>query len=133
MRDEMDEVLSQFRGNWNGDGSPAELMRIPSLDLSEGDNEFQITMDLPGVKPDEIDIDITGDRVRISGEHKEEKEEKGRTFHRIERRVGTFCRSVDLPCAVKDDKAAAEYKDGVLRITLPKAEESKTRKLKVKG
>ncbi len=133
MRDEMDDMLSRFTEGWNGDGSPAEMMRIPSLDLSEADNELQITMDLPGVKPDEIDVNVTGNTIRISGEHKEEKEEKGRTFHRIERRTGSFCRSVNLPCDVKEDKAAAEYKDGVLRITLPKSEEAKTRKLKVKG
>ena len=115
----MDDLLSRFSDGRNGDGSPAELMRMPSLDLSEADNELQITMDLPGVKPDEIDINLTGNTIRISGEHKQEKEEKGRTFHRIERRTGSFCRSVDLPCNVKDDKAAAEYKDGVLKITLP--------------
>jgi len=131
LQDEMDEMLGRFSERWNGEGGLAE-MRIPSLDLSETDSELQVTMDIPGFKPEEIDIDVSGKAVRISGDHKEEKEEKGRTFHRTERRTGSFTRAVELPCAVKDEKVAAEYKDGVLKLTLPKAEEAKTHKVKVR-
>jgi HSP20 family protein len=80
---------------------------------------------------------VTGDTVRIRGEHKEEKkedkEEKGRTYHRVERRTGSFFRAIELPCAVQEEKVTAEYKDGVLKLTLPKCEEAKTRKVKVKA
>ena len=65
---------------------------IPSLNLSETDSELQITMEVPGVNPEEVDIEVTGNTVRIRGEHKEEKEEKGRTYHRIDRRTGSFLR-----------------------------------------
>jgi HSP20 family protein len=131
LREEMDDVLSRFSGGW--EGGPLALERLPSLDLSETDNEIQVKVDLPGIKPDEIDIEVRGDVLRISGEHKEEKEEKGKTFHRIERRVGSFSRSVTLPCAVNEEKVSAESHDGVLTIKLTKSEEARTRKIKVKG
>jgi HSP20 family protein len=69
----------------------------------------------------------------ITGERKEEKEEKGKTFHRIERRSGSIRRSVTLPCAVKEGEINAQCKDGVLTVTLPKAEKACTRKIPVKG
>jgi HSP20 family protein len=132
LQSEMDHMLSRFSERWTGtDGLPEAWN--PSLDLSETNTDVQITMDAPGMKPEEIDIEVTGDTVRIHGEHKEEHEEKGRTFHRIERRTGSFSRFVELPCAVKEDKVAAEYKDGVLRVTLPKSEAAKTHKVAVKG
>jgi len=129
LQDEMDQMLSRFSESWNGEGA-AEGEAVPSLDLSETDGEVQLTVDVPGMKPEEIDIEVTGQTVRIRGEH---KEEKGRTFHWIERRSGSFFRSVDLPCAVNDDKVVAEYKDGVLKVTLPKSEEAKSHKVKVKA
>ncbi len=129
---EMDNMLSQFSERWNDAGGLTET-RNPSLDLSETNTEVQITMDAPGMKPEEIEIEVTGETVRIHGEHKEEHEEKGCTFHRIERRTGSFSRFVELPCAVNEDKVAAEYKDGVLRVTLPKSEAAKTHKVAVKG
>jgi len=132
LQAEMNDVLSRFSAGWNGDGMSAAAY-VPSVDVSETDGELQLTMDAPGMKPEEIEIDVTGNTVRIRGEHKEEKEEKGRTYHRIERRTGSFYRSVDLPCAVKDERVAAEYKEGVLKITLPKSEEAKPRKVKIKA
>jgi len=133
LQEEMEEMLNRFSERWNGEGALAERVFVPSLDLSETEGEVQLTVDVPGMKPEEIDIEVTGQTVRIRGEHKEEKEEKGRTFHRIERRSGSVFRSVELPCAVKEDKVAAEYKDGVLKVTLPKSEEAKSHKVKVKA
>jgi len=132
LQDEMDEMLSRFSENWTGEGV-AEAASVPSLDLSETDGDVQLTVDVPGMKPEEIDVEVTGQTVRIRGEHKEEKEEKGRTYHRIERRSGSIFRSVELPCAVKEDKVVAEYKEGVLKVTLPKSEESKSHKVKIKA
>ena len=125
-------MLSRFSERWNGgDGLPE--MWNPSLDLSETDKEILITMDAPGMKPEEIEIEVSGGTARIHGEHKEEKEEKGRTFHRMERPTGSFARIVELPCDVKEDMVAAEYKDGVLRVTLPKSEAAKPHKVTVKA
>lgn len=131
LQKEMDDLLNRFQSDWNGNRLPA--VTIPAADLSETDDELQIRMDMPGLKADDIDIEIAGNSIRISGQHKEEKEEKGRTFHRIERRTGSFARSVTLPAAIKDDKVTAECKDGVLTITMPKTEAAKTHKVTVKG
>lgn len=104
---------------------------VPSLDLSETDGGVEVRMDLPGIKAEEIDIHLTDNTLTVSGERKEEKEEKGKTFHRIERRQGSFSRTVTLPCCVDEAKVDAQYKDGVLTIKMPKSEEAKSRKVKV--
>jgi HSP20 family protein len=88
-------------------------------------------MDVPGIDAKDINIEVAGNTLRITGERKEEKEEKGETWHRIERRSGSFARSVPLPCSVKEDKAEAAYADGVLTVKIPKSEEAKTHKVKV--
>jgi len=129
LQQEMDDLLSRFQLDRNGNGSVAEV--VPSLDFSETDEAFQIRMNVPGVKADEVNIEVAGDTIRISGEHKEEKEEKGRTYHRLERRSGSFTRALTLPAAVKQDKVAAECKDGILTVTLPKVETAKAQKIKV--
>ena len=90
-------------------------------------------MDVPGLKPEEIEIQLNNGILTVSGERREEKEEKGKTFHRIERRHGSFSRSVTLPAAVAEDKVDAQCHDGVLTITLQKTEEAKSRKIKVKS
>ena len=130
LREEMQDLAGRF---WGEEGDGWLLGGAPSLDLSETDNSVQVTMDLPGVKASEIDVQVNGNILTVSGERKEEKEEKGRTYHRLERRVGSFSRSVTLPCAVQEGETAAECREGVLTITLPKSEEAKTHKIKVKG
>lgn len=106
---------------------------VPSLDISETDKSVEVKLDLPGIKPKEIEIQLNGNVLTVSGERKEEQEEKGKTYHRVERRSGSFSRSITLPCAVQEDEVAAEYRDGVLTVTLPKTEEAKTRKIAVKS
>ena len=129
LQQEMDDLINRFsagvEGEWLGG------VTVPSIDLTETDKSVEVRMDLPGVKAEEIDIAVTGNTLRVRGERKEEKEEKGKTCHRIERYSGSFARSVSLPCAVKEDKVSAQCNDGVLTISLPKAEEAKTHKIKV--
>ena len=130
LREEMQDLAGRF---WGEEGDGWLLGGAPSIDLSETDNSVEVKMDLPGIKANEIDIQVNGNLLTVSGERKEEKEEKGKTFHRVERRLGSFSRSVTLPCAVLEKEAAAECREGVLTITLPKAEEAKTHKIQVKG
>lgn len=130
LQQEMDDLLTQFRTAGAGNGATLAVLS-PAVDVSETNDAIQIRMDVPGMKPEELDIEVSGNTIRIRGEHKEEKEEKGKTFHRIERRQGSFSRSLSLPAAVKEGKVTADYKDGVLSIVLPKTEESKTQKIKV--
>ena len=106
---------------------------VPSLDMSETDLAVEVRMDVPGVKAKDVDIQLNGNILTISGQSSEEKEEKGKTFHRVERRSGSFSRTVTLPCSVSQDEVVADCRDGVLTVTLPKSEESKAHKIKVKG
>ena len=131
LRDEMKELRAQLAGD--GDEGWFAGAMAPALDMSETDTAIDVRMDLPGITAKEIDIQVNGNMLTVAGERKEEKEEKGKTFHRVERLYGNFSRSVTLPCSVNEDEVAAEYKDGVLTIKLPKAEEAKAHKIKVKG
>lgn len=134
LRDELDNLFSRFSAEMDGGWLSGRL--VPSLDLSETDGNIEIRMDLPGIKPEDVDIQATENTITIKGERKEEKEEKpgeGRSYHRVERRSGSFLRTVTLPCQVNQDKIDATYKDGVLTITLPKTEAARTKKIKVKA
>ena len=130
LRAEVDDLFSRFWGN-GGEGHAGGPSF--SMDLSESDKELRIQMDMPGVKPGDIDIEINGNMLNISGERKEEKQEKGRTFHRVERRSGHFSRSIMLPCEVDEDKIEARSHEGVLTIMLPKTEMAKTKRIKVQS
>jgi len=104
----------------------------PSVDLSETPATIDVKMDLPGIAPPDIDIRVHQNLLTVSGERKQETEEKERTYHRIERRSGGFSRTISLPCNVVEDEVAAEYKDGILTVKLPKCEEAQARKIEVK-
>ncbi|QDU39994.1 Spore protein SP21 [Maioricimonas rarisocia] len=133
LRREMDDLLENFLGQ--GEALPASLSSVPRLDVSETDDAIEVVTDLPGFKPDDVHLEVGENSLTISGERSEETrtEVKERKYHRIERRTGSFSRSVWLPCAVKEDSIEAELKDGVLTVTLPKADEAKRHKIQVKG
>lgn len=130
LRGEVEDILATFIDA--SDGWLAGRI-VPPLDLSETGDAVEVKMDVPGIMSADIDVRINGNLLTISGQRKEEKEEKGRTYHRIERRSGGFSRSITLPCAVDESKIDAQYRDGILRVILPKTEESKAHKITVKG
>ena len=103
-----------------------------ALDMFETDNEVIITASLPGVKPEDVDISITGDTLTIKGETKFETKIEKANYLRQERRYGAFTRTIALPMPVQADKAEAKFKDGVLTLSIPKAEEAKPKTIKVK-
>jgi HSP20 family protein len=103
----------------------------PALDICEEADKIIIKADLPGMEKDSVDISITDNVLTLKGERKQEKEDKGRNWHRIERSYGAFSRSVVLPGTVDRDKVTAEYKNGVLMITAPKTEAAKPKQIKV--
>jgi HSP20 family protein len=127
FEDAMERLWSTGGNEWTFGGS------IPSLDISETDKSVEVKLDVPGVSSKEIKIQLNGNLLTVRGERTEEQEKKGKKFHRVERRFGSFSRSITLPCPVQEDKVAAEYRDGVLSITLPKTEERKSRKIAVKS
>jgi len=104
----------------------------PDIDVAETDNDITVKAEIPGIDPKDIDISITGDTLTIKGEKKESKEEKSKSYHHIERSYGSFSRTINLPTRVITDKVAAKNNYGVLEITLPKKEESRTKKIAVK-
>jgi HSP20 family protein len=107
--------------------------RAPAIDLYQTDDEVVVKAALPGVKADQVQINVTGDLLTIKGETKEGSETKDKNYHIREQRWGAFERSVMLPTAVVSDKAKAEFEDGVLTVTLPKAEEVKPKTITVKA
>jgi HSP20 family protein len=104
----------------------------PAVDISEHDDAYVVKVELPGVNKDDVKITVESNILTIRGEKKQEKETKKENYHRVERTYGAFERSFTLPTTVKNDKIDAAYKDGVLQIALPKAEEAKPKQIEVK-
>lgn len=129
LRDEVDRLFDAFFGK------QMERMReelwAPAINVEETENEFIVKAELPGLKKEDIKLSLTEDGLVIFGERKFEKEEKGKTYHRIEMNYGKFERSVRFPVEVIPDKAKATYKDGILTVTVPKSEKSKAKEIEI--
>jgi HSP20 family protein len=105
----------------------------PRVDIYEGQNELVLEAELPGLKREDFDLSLENNVLTLRGERKFEKREEADNYHRVERAYGVFTRSFTLPQSVQGENAAAEYKDGVLRVTLPKREEVKARRIEIKA
>ena len=105
---------------------------LPAVDIAEDDKEYTIKVELPGVNKEDVRVSVEGGVLSITGERKAEKEEKNKKYHRIERSYGSFARSFTLPEGAAGDKVGAEFKDGVLRVHLPKDEAAKQKSIEVK-
>ena len=104
----------------------------PAIDMYQTDNDVVVKADLPGIKADEVQINVNGDVLTIKGETKQQDEKKDKSWHIREHRWGAFERSIRLPSGVIADRANADFDNGVLTITLPKSEEVKPRTISVK-
>jgi HSP20 family protein len=113
-------------------GGMTELGWMPDVDVFETDGEIKVRVDLPDVEAKDVDVSITDSTLRIKGERKYSEEVKKENYFMTERRYGSFERMIDLPEPVKAEEVQAVYKDGVLEVTLPKAEEKKAKEIKVK-
>lgn len=133
LRDAMDRLFEdsfvQPRWGWIAPLGSADL----AIDMFEKDNEVVVKAALPGIKPEEVDVKITGDTLTIRGESKEESEVKEENYIRKERRYGAFSRSVTLPSGLQTDKADATFENGVLTLTIPKGEQVKPKSIKIKA
>jgi len=133
MQREINKMFdSFFRGGVVDDGTLATSLWSPAVDVAEHENEYRVKVELPGVSKDDVKITMQDNILTIRGEKKQEKESKESSYHRIERSYGAFQRSFTLPTTVKSDRIEATYKDGILTITLPKAEEAKPKQIEVK-
>lgn len=111
---------------------PSEEALAPRCDLAETDTHYEVKVDLPGMKSDDVNVEFKDGALWISGRTEESHEEQGKTFHRVERRFGEFRRTLMLPGKVDAEKVDAKFHDGVLKVTVAKAEESKPKKIEVK-
>jgi len=136
---DMDRLFEDFRSDWENAfmvprAFATDLIRQPLIDLADNGKEYVMKAEVPGIKKEDLRIEITENGIEISGETKTEQKEEDKGYLRRERRYASFFRSLPLPEAVLTDKAEAELKDGVLTVKLPKASvpEKKTKKVHVK-
>ena len=133
---EMEDVFGRFSRplGWHH-GFGQELARAgdwtPRVDISETDNEFVIKAEIPDISKEDVKVTVENGVLTFRGERKQEKEEKGKKFHRIERYYGCFCRSFSLPDNVDESKIDASFKDGMLELTIPKTEAKKPKSIEV--
>jgi len=141
---ELDRLQNEVNRLFEGyNGSPSETrsnsamtphagrMWSPSVDVAENENEIVLHAELPGLKQEDIDIELTGDTLTLRGERKFENEDRRSNLVRVERSYGRFQRSFTLGIPVQGDKVTASYRDGILEVHLPKSEETKPRKVQV--
>lgn len=129
--------LPRRRDRWSADGGlhwPSTLLEGfgPAIDVAENDDEIIVTAELPGLEPSDFRVEAVGERLILTGEKKASREERDRDRYYSECGYGYFQRIVPLPCEVDTGGAKARYKNGVLRVTLPKSESAKRRRVRVK-
>ncbi len=129
LRDEIDRLFNDFFRRTPEDEMEPHGVWYPALDIEESDNDIKVIAELPGMKKEDIKITISEGQLVIQGEREFEKEEKDKTYHRIERSYGKFRRSISLPTEVEVDKVKANYEKGILSITIPKSEKVKPKEI----
>lgn len=134
LQNEMSRLMDRFSRAFSG----TELSEreepwkfVPSVDVSETDNEIHVSAELPGMEEKDIDVSLSGNHLIIRGEKKTEKEKKDKQFYRKESSYGSFRRSIPLPTEVEEDKIEATFKKGVLKIDLPKSAEARKGRKKI--
>jgi len=136
MRDlwNIQEEMNRAFGSFFGRTDREELTDgywAPAVDIAENKDNLMVNVEVPGMKKEDVKVTFQDGILTIKGERKQEKEEKDKSFHRVERSYGSFCRSFTLPNVVQGDKIKANYKDGVLSIALPKVEEAKPKEISI--
>jgi len=126
----MDRLWDAFADRSRPPGEEA-LERRPALDVSETANEVIVKAEVPGMEPKDIDISLSDEILTIRGEKKQEREDKEENYHLIERSYGRFSRSIQLPRDIQSENIRAVYKNGILKITLPKSQEAKKKEIKI--
>lgn len=133
FRDEMDRLLDNFYGRVERSGESYEGEWLPVMDMKETESEIIASIELPGLVRDDIKVSVKDDVLSITGEKKQEKTDDKENVHRVERIYGYFRRSLALPVEVDPEKVKASFKDGVLKVTLPKVESKKLKEIPVQA
>lgn len=130
FRHEMEDLLGRFFGEENGNGQAMKTW-TPQVDVEETEKEILVKADLPGIDPKAIEISIDNGVLTIRGEKKEEKDEKKKNYHRIERFTGMFFRQIALPAGVDADKVTATNANGVITVSIPKKPEAQPKRIAI--
>lgn len=131
FQDDMNRLFSDFLGRAPDRRNLSDGLWAPMMDIEETKTDIIVKAEIPGMKKEDIKIQISGDMLTISGERKHEEETKDKTYHRIERMYGQFQRVLRLPTEVQSGKTKAAYENGLLTITVPKAEEVKPKEIAI--
>jgi HSP20 family protein len=132
LREAMDRLFEESYVSSRGRWLQSAKASGPSVDMYETEEAIVVKANLPGIKPDDISVEISGDVLTIRGETKWEEEVKEDRYLHRERFCGSFCRSVTIPAQVVSEDAEAHFEDGVLTLTLPRAESVKPKSIKVR-
>ncbi|MBD3368652.1 MAG: Hsp20 family protein [Candidatus Eisenbacteria bacterium] len=133
VQDELDRAFDRLLRNWMSPASLSEFDWNPSVDISETEDAIVVTAEVPGVSMDDVDVSVDENQLVISGEKRQEEEEKEKNYYRMERSYGSFKRIFTLPRSADIDRVAATHKDGVLTVTVPKTEVARGKKVEVKN
>ena len=126
-------LLDRFFEDWHVPSIFGEQREwVPAFDIYENDKNYVLKAEIPGINSKELDVTLTDGLLTVKGEKRKESEERGETYHRIERRYGAFERSFHVPDSIQADRVGAEYRDGILTLTLPKVERRRVKKIDVK-
>jgi len=131
QQEAMNDLLGQFFGESNL--LWPERTYWPAINIADQEDAVVITAEVPGCKPNDIEISVHGNTMSLSGEKKEQTEEKNKNYYHMESRYGSFRREIILPAEINADKIHARCQEGVLTITLPKAEKAKAKKIEVQS
>lgn len=132
MHDEIDRLFEDFLPQFSGaSGADSGFGALASIDVGETDDALEVTADLPGMEEGDIDVTYRDGALLITGERKQESEEKKKNYYRAERAYGAFSRSVPLPCEVDENGIEAKFKKGVLTVRLPKSRTARERQRKI--
>ena len=131
FQDEMNRLFNEFFTAAPGRSEAGAFPWNPLVDIAETKDDIIVKAEVPGMKKDDIKVVIQDNVLTLKGEKQEEKQEKDKQYHRVERSYGLFERSFSLPVSVQVDRVKADYKEGVLTINLPKAEEAKPKEVSV--
>ncbi|HEX2191517.1 MAG TPA: Hsp20/alpha crystallin family protein [Longimicrobiaceae bacterium] len=134
--DPLRPLFEEFLGSgWGGRLAGTDLLRTPEADVTESGDEIRVTMELAGLRPEDVEVNLEDNVLTVGGEKKEERREEGRDhrWHLSERRYGRFSRSFVLPRDVEQDGIRATFENGVLELTIPKSERARPRRIEIEG
>lgn len=131
LQGDFDRLVDSFWGNQNASRDRQPSAWTPAMDVRETENDYVLTFDVPGLKADDISVELDGGRLTVSGERTRENVAEGERVHRFERQFGAFARSISLPQGVDEDKIEAEHRDGVLVVKVAKPEVAKPKRIQI--